>query len=1082
MFLYEYFYQHYGIRRTSQLISPPMPLVEQLHLPKRSLFHFMGTSPLDQGPDSNQLEFRGVTKPIVVQHVFEQRAQLGHPRPIPTSTQLLSSKWFQRNRRYKKLLNFDVGTRDENTLAVFNYAFLWGLFRYPRSLYTAYSQWHNIAETMWSVAGEIAQTSNRHQFIPITLPRILPCLADLNLGTASGMNQRLIKRFNSHESLMILEIWKWLGENRKTSMLSHVDDKRLSRINLLFEESGRWFVMNLGTVNDWRVATEAELAADPDANQHGLAPQRLQRYFLKMLMSLMEARTTAAPEVMAQSDSESAPSDLTPDEPSNVVDVIDPLTGVAVKQVSQPFEVPNGLGVTPKQVDADINEELDQNRQAAAKVAHVIQHQAIEPAERGIDIKPDLEVEKQMDHDLDQLEYIANISHADEDDASMQRPLESPGTLTPDGAVMKICDRLAEQGMLTAGEHRRYQALSEAYKKIVAPDGKSTLADFVKIPAEAIAIPASPEIPDIKTVTDKSMLKSSLHVFDSHYIKHVMQKDIAGMVLNLQQAGLCVTDYDVQEVDDVMGTYNVYTARVTPVDGASSTFRFRLPVLSEDGTFTSNGVKYRVRKQRGDLPIRKIAPDRVALTSYYGKVFVSRSTKRVNDSGTWLVNNITAIGLDKSNPIVQHLQTAAVFDNLFTAPRLYSTLAMAFRGFQLGGFDWSFDHTKREALYGKDTLAMIERDGIVVCGKSLRKPNAFLIMDRQGALYQYDKGERHRPLDLPSIEEMLGLDPSKSPVDFAEVSVLGRTIPLGIVLAYEMGLDRLMKFLGVEPRRVPAGQRVNLQPNEYSLVFADETLVLPKDKMYASLVLAGFNEYHRSIRTYNLHEFNKRGVYLNVLESGGASQRYLRELDLQYQLFVDPITRELLIDMKEPTDYQSLLLKACEMLLTDTHPDELDSRWMRIKGYERMSGAVYSEIVRSIRVHNGRPGKSRVPIDLNPFQVWKNVTQDPAKIQVSDINPIQNLKEMEAVTYSGVGGRGSRSMTKQTRVYHENDMGTISESTVDSSDVAINTYTSADPQFTSLRGLSRRYDLKTSGVTALLSTSALLSPAADRDD
>jgi hypothetical protein len=34
-----------------------------------------------------------------------------------------------------------------------------------------------------------------------------------------------------------------------------------------------------------------------------------------------------------------------------------------------------------------------------------------------------------------------------------------------------------------------------------------------------------------------------------------------------------------------------------------------------------------------------------------------------------------------------------------------------------------------------------------------------------------------------------------------------------------------------------------------------------------------------------------------------------------------------------------------------------------VKGYERMAGAVYSEIVRSIRVHNGKVGKSRAPID-----------------------------------------------------------------------------------------------------------------------
>jgi hypothetical protein len=311
---------------------------------------------------------------------------------------------------------------------------------------------------------------------------------------------------------------------------------------------------------------------------------------------------------------------------------------------------------------------------------------------------------------------------------------------------------------------------------------------------------------------------------------------------------------------------------------------------------------------------------------------------------------------------------------------------------------------------------------------------------------------------------------------------MGKEIPVGVILGFELGLERLMELLKVTPRRVPAGTRVNLGPDEYELVFSDETLVFSKDDREAAIVLAGFNEYHRAIRSFSVYEFDKPGVYLNVLESAGLTVRYLREVDLLNQMFVDPITRDLLVEMKEPTDFRGLLLRSCDMLLTDQHPDELDPAFQRIKGYERMAGAVYSELVKSIRAHNGRVGKSKLPIDLNPYAVWKTISQDPAIALVSDINPIQNLKEMEAVTYSGVGGRNSRSMTKHTRAYHKNDMGTISESTVDSSDVAINTYTSADPQFTSLRGMSRRYEIGKTGATALLSTSALVSPGATNDD
>ena len=199
-------------------------------------------------------------------------------------------------------------------------------------------------------------------------------------------------------------------------------------------------------------------------------------------------------------------------------------------------------------------------------------------------------------------------------------------------------------------------------------------------------------------------------------------------------------------------------------------------------------------------------------------------------------------------------------------------------------------------------------------------------------------------------------------------------------------------------------------------------------------------------------------------------------------MFIDPITRELLVEMGEPTVFTKLLLRASEMLCDDQHPDSQDTRYMRIKGYERFAGAVYAELVRSVRIHNGRPGKHRYGIELNPYAVWIGIQQDPAKDQVSEINPIQNLKETEAVTYSGTGGRGSRSMVKHTRIYHENDMGVISESTVDSSDVAINVFTSADPQFTSLRGTSKPYDPDKQGLTPLLSTSALVSPGSTNDD
>ena len=63
------------------------------------------------------------------------------------------------------------------------------------------------------------------------------------------------------------------------------------------------------------------------------------------------------------------------------------------------------------------------------------------------------------------------------------------------------------------------------------------------------------------------------------------------------------------------------------------------------------------------------------------------------------------------------------------------------------------------------------------------------------------------------------------------------------------------------------------------------------------MLLAGFNEYHRAIKNYSVYDFDKRGVYLNVLETNKIGYVILREIDLMYQMFIDPITRDLIIEM-----------------------------------------------------------------------------------------------------------------------------------------------------------------------------------------
>jgi hypothetical protein len=1108
MIFYDQFYRKYGLRKMQQFLSPALPSTQYLELPQHSLYHYLPSGPLDVGPTADEYLFRHIKKPILVDHTLVIGDLKGYPKRQSVNTNGLVRGWHTKHRRYVQMKSLTAFESQNLVMVVENYGFLPQLYKYPRNAFSAYWSWYNIEAALWKRVAELSTQTERHQFIKVQLPTTLPSLADLRkAATANGgkLSAQSIRALHEPANYFLLELWKWLGEFRQDSLLKAIPEEKLDRINLIFQESGRWTCINLGVVNGWRATPKTEVEALEKAgkkpNREGMDVRQMERMFMKLMMVLFEVRSskhtheTAVPESQPGAVDEAHLHVTKPEIASaNPEDPSAHLPAAVQEDI---------LNVSDEHAEADagkdwvINPELEHRIDAELAELERISEQVVKRRE-------ELEVELVEDPVQDEYNHLDAVTVGAAPSVFKPTPVKKVKDLTPidapavedhavvvdhNAGIKKVLDRLADQGMLSAAEVKRFTELGATHEKIVAPDGTSTLKEFVKIDPEKIAIKQAPQLPDIKTVVDKTMLKSSLIDFDSRYIKDVMHRDVAAMVMSIQNAGICVTDYEVERVQEITGAYDAYTIRATPIEGAPSTLRWKLPVVDPDGTYESNGVKYTMRKQRGDLPIRKIDPSTVALTSYYGKLMVSRSEKKVNDWGSWLRNGVMAAGLDDENTLVPSIQPSNVFDAGFICPKLYSTLAMGFReitvkpqvlpqGVRALEFTLILDHTKRETNFDKAAMATYEKNGALLVGVTAGG-KGYIVMDAASQLFLAD-ASGVKP--LASFEELVGLDAMKAPVEFVEIKIMGKTVPVGVMLAYEMGLDKLIHMLGQNPRRVPAGKRVGLLPTEYALVFQDETLVFPKADRRAALILAGFQEYHKSLRAYSVYEFDKRGVYYNVLEGQGLSVRQLREIDLIYQMFIDPITRELLVEMKEPTTFQPLLLRAVDLLLSDQHPHELDPSHMRIKGYERMAGAVYSELVKTIRVHNGKAGKNRQPLDLNPFAVWIAIAEDPSKEQVSDINPIQNLKQQEAVTYSGTGGRSSRTMVKHTRAFHENDMGTISESTVDSGDVGINTYTSADPQFNSLRGISKRYKVGETGATALLSTSALLSVAADRDD
>jgi len=107
-----------------------------------------------------------------------------------------------------------------------------------------------------------------------------------------------------------------------------------------------------------------------------------------------------------------------------------------------------------------------------------------------------------------------------------------------------------------------------------------------------------------------------------------MKKDIVACIKHLENTGIIIPDYKVEPIKDASGNYEIHRLSIKPLDGKESTITFKIPSVDDEGEMIVTGVKVRLRKQRTDLPIRKISETVVALTSSYGKLFINRVEKK----------------------------------------------------------------------------------------------------------------------------------------------------------------------------------------------------------------------------------------------------------------------------------------------------------------------------------------------------------------------------------------------------------------------------------------------------------------------
>lgn len=1075
------FYTQHGIRNIGQLLTLRQNDITTFALPLNSALHFAVRDTGEIGLTEEDELLVNAGQRILTDYRFTY----AHSDPIgaPLKLQRLPlkeiKKFLGKNKRFK-FVNHSKAWIDVPAVPfIINYNSIDTTYRYRQRDGVDYWRRVNFYKTVIAGVNEELKRGLRNQFIYLDIPDVLPGINRLeeaeaqmikNVDKELPLDRRIRNVFNTDGLFVVLSFWLWAGEHPELSIFGDIPEDKLDRVNFITSLDGRYSVLNLGTFKKWIRTPE---------NQNGaMNHRRAQRALLRHFMALQQIRSVNDDTVIV--DEESA---LDASTQERVLGIrID--EGKLVDLVDGDREFTSGK---PDQPILDVN--LDTAKLPKGKTVNVDAKSKVvdlgDPLKGGNDAEDFLF--DQMDKDLQQLTATAAQVEADNliDSEAVYKEYTAP-IKEPTTKIIDLSNDLASKGLLSSAEIRRLHNLANRYKELKSPfDDNQSLEEYMEINQESLKI-VPEEAPltkkEIKGVLDKSMLDYSIRDFKSRYINEVMGKDLVNAVMHIQNAGIAVTDINLTRTDEYHGSYQTLSVQLTPVIGKPSTVKFKIPVIDEDGIFMANGVRYKMKTQRIDAPIRKVSEDEVALTSYMSKMFVRRTDRAAFNYGRWLVNTINLMSVDSKSGLKDVSQNN-VFDPTKKLPLTYSTLARDYSSFTYADVVFHFDYNKLESNFSPDILSAIDRRKYIpIAARMTEVEQQVIVMGMDDQVSVIDlKNKSIRKVGR--FSELLGINPQEEPVSYAEVSVLGYKIPIVYLLGYQIGFGNLLKTTKVKYRREKRGRGGAIGDTEFGVYFEDEILVFDRNDPIACLVFGGLNRLKSTIRKSSVYSLDKQDGYSVLMKALGIPLGHLKQYSNIFDIWVDHITRDLLIEMKEPTDLVLLFLSAVDKLKTDYYTDPNGVNESVLRGYQRMVGMVYGSLYKAARAYTANPVSKNAQIAINPNEVWFAITQDQTVAPIEESNPVHAIKENEVVVFRGAGGRGADTMMAKHRRFVRDSVGIISEANVDNGQVGTIAYLTADPNITSLRGTTEQVeDLKNIPKTKVQSTAMLLSPGSDTDD
>ena len=607
---YGQFHLMFGNRTVERLANPRIFNLSKLNLPKQNVYHYLPSIDADIAPNENNPLFADVSQRIPLYSYMDLATRAGSLNIRAYNQHHAIKQHVKQNR--KLMAVFDLKTIKPNPLipVIYNYGLADKRYKYLGDVnripyYKSFNMLNTLIKGMVDCYNSHGEFYN--QFIFINVPELndIPKVSAMKNG-CMVVDLKFFKAFNTFEKQFIFEMWKFLGMRREKSLFKNIPKKLLDKINIVFTSNNVFTYYNLGKLDEWRKTEE-----NPTGK---IDPIMMSKNFMKMLIQLDIASKNK--EMVELTDEEKIELEKQSEDTKGTDDEVFSTKKKDSETKKDDLEENQGTESDSDESQEDTEEVLEDklNTNESGNEINVSFKAENDIVSEIIDEEDTVSKDEKPDESINELtkSKVVNLPEEQEEEfdevisakldvsdvLSLKNiPIEETPVLvtrphqakTPDEKARIVLDEIARNQNMTVSKFDSLRKSLGKYKDItLTKDSNKTIAELIDIKPEDVAI------------TEEEREVSSLQVMDKKYITQVMERDIASMLVGIQGAGVLVQDIKKSEHENIAGGYDVYSMKIKPIEGESSTIRVRIPKIQPNGKFKVNSIDYFFKKQRRD--------------------------------------------------------------------------------------------------------------------------------------------------------------------------------------------------------------------------------------------------------------------------------------------------------------------------------------------------------------------------------------------------------------------------------------------------------------------------------------------------